>query len=250
MKKWLGLSVLALFVLSIVSMAAGCKPKSTVNPTDLETSTPTITVTPSVTPVGTVVDNFESYADTAAMTNSSNPIFWASATGETGDNVTLDLVTTGGVGNSKYLAFGGSMNNPSSWLPALIADQMPNASPVIDLTGKTGIRFWYKASTGTGTAVQFQLMVRTANITDYSFWRYKWTSGLNASTWTYVQIPFTSFVRPAWGQTPPAQGDDTSLTNFTNVFQNVQGWRFAIVTNVQATNVSGLYWDIDNIEIY
>ncbi|RLC33361.1 MAG: hypothetical protein DRZ76_04430, partial [Candidatus Nealsonbacteria bacterium] len=212
----------------------------TLTDTSTDTSTPTetntlqLTVTetntPGFDPYSTPIDDFE---DGDVIMNLRGGA-WSQAA-STGSTVNRTAVTD--AANGSYacefiadLVVGG-------WpVEGSITTDLNSGGTAEDLRLTTGIRMSMKGVMGDGTATDFIIKLVSTNITDGTYWTYTW---IVTSFWTSVEIPWTAFVKPAWGQ-------GYSLT-LDEVLQNMKGIQWAIVDSGGSLNN---HWFIDDVVIY
>jgi hypothetical protein len=128
----------------------------------------------------------------------------------------------------------------SGWPSIAVSTDLNASGTEMDLSGTSGVRLYIKGNKSTGTAVDFLIQLVTTNITDYSYWRYNYTPTGN---WTYVEIPWSNFLAPSWGQGAGMQ--------LTDILQHIKTIQFAIADTTGGTaNNTGNNWYIDQIEIY
>jgi len=218
-----------------------CQGYSTPTPTRTFTSTLTFTpfYTSTITPTmsGTITENIiDNFEDNEFNINLQGGIWnqWASAS----SSVTRTITSDKAEGNYAGLMSGNVVG--TSWPSISIWTDLNSAGTSENLNGTTGLKLYMKGTKGIGTNVDFLIQIVSTNISDYSYWRYFYTV---QSNWTYIEIPWNSFVKPGWGE-----GDTKTLNE---ILANVKAIQFAISDNTGGNaNSIGNMWYIDRIAIY
>lgn len=240
-----------LFILIIFIICAACKNKKIISPeiantatftpqagVSTNTATPTKTNTQISTGVPTMqvtpIDDFEDGDVNLTLRGAA----WSTWQQGSGSNANKQPVSDAAIGNYACRFYGDVVG--TAWSSISLITDLNSSGTKEDHTQTDGLRLYMKGNKGTGTGVDFLIMLRTSNITDYSYWRYRWTPIAN---WTYVQIPWSSFTAPSWGE-----GAGKTLTE---IRQNIYGiqWVITDTTGSSASN-TGNQWFLDHIEIY
>jgi len=214
----------------------------TYSETPTNTVTNTVSLTNTLTPIPTntatftdIIDDFE---DGEFNINNWGGLWtqWAA----TSSNVTRVVTTDVPAGGGSYAGHISGDVIGSGWPSIAVSTDLNASGTEMDLSSAQGIRLYMKGNKGTGTVVDFLIQLVTTNITDYSYWRYNYSPTGN---WTYIDIPWSSFVAPSWGQ-----GAGMTLTD---ILQHIRAIQFAIADGTGGTaNNTGNNWYIDQIEIY
>ena len=226
-------AVIALVMLVFFAFACSRK-RSPSGPVNNPAPSPQLTVT---APVATLVaiDNFESGQINTNLLGGA----WASWIG--GTSAGSKAVISPGAGGSGHAGelYGDVSGTAATWPNINMSTYFNFNSTALDMRNTTGIRLYMKGQKGAGTPVDFTITLLSLNISDYSYWTYTWTP---AADWTQVDIPWSSFQKPLWGQ-----GMGMTLGA---VLQNMNGIEWVISSNgAQAVSVNN-EWSLDDINIY
>lgn len=236
MKKFYFAVIMA--VVLVAAMTGGCKNNSTAPaevPADTATLTPTATST--VTPMA--IDNFEASVNPTDVNQQGGD--WESSKNVSSTAaVTIEADGASSTTKSKKLT-GDVIAGDTIWPYIAMATSLSPSAGAVDLSGTTGLKLYMKGTLGTGSSVGFLIQLLSTNVTDSSNWKYTWTP---SGSWTQYTIPWTSFVKPSWGE-----GNALTLTQVLSATKALQ-WAVSDLTGTGTSSNTGNAWYIDQIVIY
>ncbi len=200
--------------------------------TNTLTQIPTNTATATQVATGIVIDDFEEgdfdITDWGGLWTQ-----WAAA------NCYVTRAVTNDAGLGNYAGKISADITGNGWPSVAVTFDLNASGTEMDLSGTQGIKLYMKGNKGSGTPVDFLIQLVSTNITDYSYWRFNYTP---AENWVLVEIPWSLFSAPGWGQGAGLQIGD--------VLQHIRAVNFAIAdtTGGSASN-TGNNWYIDHIEL-
>lgn len=212
-----------------IQLYSGIPPTATFTPTATATNTFTRTPTASATVViPATIDNFEDSNLVNLLGGTWDK--WAVGTS------TLKILNAGAVRTTRSVRFTASLEG-GPWTGGGVFTNMNSSGTAVDISSKKGINFYHRGSACSGTQVSYNVVLVSDNITDYSYWQATVTI---PAKWTKVGLPWSSFVKPAWGQ-------GSTLTR-AQVLKRVTSihWQASDSTG-QAAQCNGLVWDIDEV---
>lgn len=240
MKKAFILTVAFILIIAGV-IYTGCSSKKAATEPEEATVTP-VPSGPTATPINTaintvaitptVLDNFNDND-----LNTPHGTSWDTWADPQGSSVQIGTAAPGANSTAYCLTTTANIDGSSTQWPSVSVSTL---YPTGNQNGVTsGIRFYYKtANIASNMILLFELL--NTNCSDGSSWRY---TVPQSSTWTQINIPWTSLQKPTWGT-------GASIPDLATYLQNIGGIAFAVSAGQANASATNQQWDIDEIELY